>query len=370
MTMRPPLGRNHPNLLGSGIALLPVVEDRVIRDMQRACYRPGTDLGEFRRSLMGSLRRAVPFDVAFFATVDPDSLLFTSTFAEEPLAAVAPLFLDNEFGVIPDVNRFAEIAVATAPVGSLDQATAGERSLSARSREILGPLGLGDEARMAFRVDGISWGFMCLHRSGPTGFSAQELAVMAKLAPHAGEALRRLSGAAPDLTADGPPQAVILTAEGIVMAVGGAVEQVGCGPIVVGNPLPLLFAALVRRLEAIEGGVAKAPPATVRIRTPTGDLMAVHATRLYGHSGSPPVVITLSPATPAERSSLLLATFGLTAAQQRVANLVLQGRTTRQIMMELHITAHTVQDHLKAVFDKTDVRSRRDLVNLLMRNPR
>jgi DNA-binding CsgD family transcriptional regulator len=194
---------------------------------------------------------------------------------------------------------------------------------------------------------------------------------MAKLAPHGGEALRRLASTAHQpwgLDPDGSRQVVILTTEDTVIAVGGVVDEVGCGRVAVGEPLPLLFAAVVRRLEAIEAGTVEAPPATVRIRNRAGYLMTAHATRLYGDSGSAPVVITLTSATPAERSSFLLAAYGLTPAQQRVANLVLQGRTTRQIMAELHISAHTVQDHLKAVFDKTGVRSRRDLVNLLMRS--
>lgn len=64
---------------------------------------------------------------------------------------------------------------------------------------------------------------------------------------------------------------------------------------------------------------------------------------------------------------MLLAAHGLTPAQRRVAQLVLQGRTTRQIVLALQTSEHTVQDHLKAVFDKVGVRSRRDLVGAVMR---
>jgi DNA-binding CsgD family transcriptional regulator len=86
------------------------------------------------------------------------------------------------------------------------------------------------------------------------------------------------------------------------------------------------------------------------------------AAERFDHAHAALAGLTVAPGAAAERVSFLLAAHGLTPAQRRVASLVLQSRTTQQIVIELRISAHTVQDHLKAAFDKVGVRSRRELV--------
>ncbi len=46
--------------------------------------------------------------------------------------------------------------------------------------------------------------------------------------------------------------------------------------------------------------------------------------------------------------------------------MVLRGEPTRAIAGALFISPHTVQDHLKSIFDKIGVRSRSELVGRLL----
>jgi DNA-binding CsgD family transcriptional regulator len=324
---------------------------------------------------MHSLNLVVPFEVSFMASADPGTLLFTRALADNALVTSAPQFLDNEFGVVPDVNRFAGLAQGVDPVASLDDATSGDRTVSPRWRDIMSPIGMGDELRVAMRVDRTTWGYLCLHRSGPLGFSATEMAVLRFMAPHAGEALRRGATATSEnsdgVTATEGTESVILAENGIVLAVAGEFVGLEDEPLQIGQRLPIPLAAVARRLEAIEssdGGAGTLPPAAIRMTARSGALVTVHASRLRYSSGDGPVVLTVVAADAVERSSFLLAVHGLTPAQCRVAVLVLQGRTTAQIVENLSISPHTVQDHLKAVFDKVGVRSRRELVSAMM-NP-
>jgi DNA-binding CsgD family transcriptional regulator len=70
----------------------------------------------------------------------------------------------------------------------------------------------------------------------------------------------------------------------------------------------------------------------------------------------------LFSARSARVSTLLMSAYGLTDRERDVTRAVLQGASTAEITEELVVSAHTVQQHLKSIFDKTGVRSRRELV--------
>jgi len=100
---------------------------------------------------------------------------------------------------------------------------------------------------------------------------------------------------------------------------------------------------------------------SLRVRAATGGWLSLHASRLGTQ-----VSVVVQPPKTQSTLGLLLAAYGLTARELDVARHVLRGDSTKAIANALHISAHTVQDHLKSVFDKVGVRSRRDLVGRLL----
>ncbi len=160
--------------------------ERVARRFSQRCYA-GLDASSLQAELLETLQRIVPFDAAFCATVDPATLLFTGAVLREIPWEAAPRFLVNEF-LEDDVSKFRSLATAQSPVEWLDRVTGHERAASARYREIMAPLGLGDELRAAFRAGGESWGFLCIHREDvPQGFTPEEARLVARLSTHVGE---------------------------------------------------------------------------------------------------------------------------------------------------------------------------------------
>jgi DNA-binding CsgD family transcriptional regulator len=98
-----------------------------------------------------------------------------------------------------------------------------------------------------------------------------------------------------------------------------------------------------------------------RLRTRAGRWLVVHASRLSGAVRDGRTAVVLEPARPAELAPLILQAYGLTGREAEVVKQSLRGLSTDEIAVELIVSPMTVQQHLKAVFDKVGVRSRREL---------
>jgi DNA-binding CsgD family transcriptional regulator len=331
-------------------------------DVVRLCHS-GLDITGVRQQVLRAVRRVVPVDVTFLATADPETLLFTGAWPEPPLDTATELFLNNEFGH-DDVNKFASLATSGRAVATLDGATGGDRLASARYRDIMRPLGLGDELRAALVADGCCWGYLCLHREdGGLGFTAGEQAGLARLAPHVAHAIRKGMLLHEPATVAAKPGVVLLADDlSLVSLTPDAEHLLSLIPPSGTLPLPMPVYGVAAAVRAAERGARPAPP-SARVRTAAGQWLTLHASRF---TGTERLAVVVEPTEARTAVPLLLSAYGLTTREADVARHVLRGRSTRAIVDELHISAHTVQDHLKAVFDKVGVRSRRDLVIRLL----
>lgn len=70
----------------------------------------------------------------------------------------------------------------------------------------------------------------------------------------------------------------------------------------------------------------------------------------------------IEPAKPALLAPLLVQAYGVTRREEQVLRHLLRGASTKDISALLGISPYTVQEHLKKLFDKFGVRSRRQLV--------
>lgn len=329
--------------------------------------RSGLSPQQLRDQVLSRLRRAVPFDAAFWATVDPATLLFTHAYQQEIPAETVPYFIQNEF-LEGDVNKWTTLARDQAGVRTLLEATEGDMEASARYRDVFQPLGLGDELRAVFRVGGVCWGYLCLHRETGGAFSADEEEYVRRLAPHLGEAIRAALLVSHVERADvaDAPGLVILGPEGSLLSMTPAgeawLEELG-HPQPQRDGLPAevqVLAATVQRPDTGDGALPR-----LRLRTRAGRWAVLHASPLATGDMEAVAVIIDEP-TPGELAPVLMMAYGLTKQEQIVTGLVCRGLSTRELAERLHITTNTVQDHLKSIFDKTGVRSRRELVTAIL----
>jgi DNA-binding CsgD family transcriptional regulator len=329
----------------------------------------GLDAVSFWREATDSLGRALLHDFTpCWWTLDPDSLLMTSHF-NPGFPEVPPVWLDIEY-YEDDVKTFAEVARSDRPVATLHEATGGDPSRSRWYRVALEPHGAEQELRAGLRTrDGVPWAAVSLYRApGRPRFAGDELAFLLELAPYLAEGTRRglLIGEASDPEGPDAPGLLVLGAdmspESMTPGVERWLAELPDGDWESKRRLPSAVLAVARRALRTASGVdAPGEIALARVLSRTGRWIVLHGAALVSDRSRRAAVI-IEPAHPGRIAPLLMAAYGLSEREQDVTRLVLQGASTAEIAERLFVSAHTVQDHLKSVFEKTDVSSRRELV--------
>jgi DNA-binding CsgD family transcriptional regulator len=132
------------------------------------------------------------------------------------------------------------------------------------------------------------------------------------------------------------------------------------------EPRPVELPGLISFVSAQARWAPRGRATSARMRTVDGRWFLVDASRLDDGY----VAVVMQPAPPAIVLDGALRAMGLTGREREVAALVLRGQSAKAIASALVISPWTVQDHLKAIYEKTGVRSRAELLGLEKMSPR
>lgn len=317
---------------------------------------------ELCECVVGALEQVTRFDWCALLTVDPDTLLPSGGVVQGFDPALCAPFWDNEL-LDPDFQKFTDLARSAEPVGTLVEATDGDLARSPRYQKMWGPLGAADEMRIAFTAGTTCLAVGSFVRSGDDGpFPADELAHIRRLVPTASILLRRALSHSHRHQADHRSEVVILDGNGEVtsMTAGASAlfDDLRINPIEEDQVPGILSTAATKARWS-----RTATRLTTRIRSRSGCWLRVQAAPLEGEVGA--VAVTIEPARADDLVQIQIESYGLTDRETDIVLLLCRGLSAKEIAADLHISPHTVRDHVKAIYDKAGVSSRGELVATL-----
>jgi DNA-binding CsgD family transcriptional regulator len=337
-------------------------EDKITR-----LSKQGLDMVAFWHACTPVLADAVPHYVAPCCyTIDPASRLMTSHFQEGipeyPAEWIAMEYAED------DVNQLTNVARSLSGISTLYEATGGDPSSSPRWHANM-TYGADQEMIAALRTRGGDvWGAIGLYRQPDRPlFDPYEKGFLAAISPRMADAVRRalLIGESADPEVPDAPGMIVLGPGWRPESISPGVEE-WIRDLPDGNwaasRLPTAVLAVAGR--AARSATSTGDPAEVavaRVLTRSGRWVVLHGVPLAAVDNQR-VAVIVEPAHPNRIAPLLMSAYGLTEREQQLTRLILQGFSTIDVADRLVISVHTVQSHLRSIFTKTGVRTRRDLV--------
>jgi DNA-binding CsgD family transcriptional regulator len=354
--------------------ILGVMEPSGVRAEVRRMCRSAVDPLALYRGAAALLAPAVGFERWCGLLLDPATLMNTGGYHEEGLPLdVLPRLLEIEVGEV-DANTIPALGRSEAGVSTLHRATDGRPSDSRRYREVLEPAGLGREMRAVLRDRGSAWGGLVFFRAtNDSDFTDAEVALVAGVGADLARAVRRCLLHSEHAYRDQPsgPGMALLTVDDMdvrVEMVSGAARQ-WLNEVTDGrlqpSLLPLAVVTLAQRAVRAPDGRAD-----VRLRARSGRWLTLYAEVMDEDVGEDPgaaaihrVSLVVEPTRPHELAEVIGAAYALTPREREVARLAVAGCANREIAAALFLSVYTVQDHLKAIFTKLDVRNRAEMTS-------
>src|SRR5215207_1531180 len=338
------------------------LEERTFSEVKRLCCAGRPDGLALLGEVIERLRRVVPVEAYCASTKDPATGFITHGMAEETggendtFWSLEHLYFEHHQSVRRMVDTHQSVAL-------LSETTGGDLERSTRYLEYLRPLGLAYEMRGAFTSGGYLWGSMDLLR---------------RIAPQLGNGLKmaalRVQTPVEEAVTD-VPGVLTLDYQGRVVQHTPAAERwlrelEDLGPRWrerEGLPRALRTVVLsLRRALSPERDRDEESVPTLRARARSGRWLTLYGSLTEAtperHAQT---VIIIEPTKPEELLPFSMTAYSLSPREEEIVKFVVRGLSTTRISRTLFISEHTVQNHLRSVFEKAGVRSRGELVKRL-----
>lgn len=204
--------------------------------------------------------------------------------------------------------------------------------------------------------------------TGP--FEPASIRLLDAIAPHVAAGLRA-AAARETLTASASETLgfILLNHANDVELANAAGERWLTTPDAAGRPGRLwalhVLAGMLSRSLTLEG--ARDVP-EIELADPIGGVLhRLRAERIQNGNGSPRTLITLTPVQTVDRTETLLR-LGLTQREAEVALGILRGASVESLAVEIAASPHTVTQHVRNMFGKLGVSTRRELMLRLAGN--
>lgn len=303
--------------------------------------------------------------------VDPDTLAIKRFYGRHVPLSLMPRMYENEI-MEDDFNKFVHLSQSPNTVGILSRATDGEPQRSARNRAYHSHLGMLHEMRAALKVGRKPAGFVALLRPPDApDYSGAEARFLASFCSILEGGLRAamLTRLQADVAGEAAGTGIVILNEDLTLDAANEIGERwmrGMGD---------RFADFAKSMSVLvrsksENGTATGAPFSPHARMYGGDgrWLNIGGSRLLAPGGEQKLSFVIEGLRPAQLHSLLYEAYGFTDRERELLQCVLRGYSTQAIASELGISPYTVQDYFKSIFDKTGVRSRRDLVGKLLLN--
>lgn len=318
--------------------------------------------------MLDELRRVIGFQAYAWILTDPQTAVGVAPVADVPWMAELPGHIRMRY--LTPVNRWT--ALGDVPVALLHETTGGELAKSMLWRELLVRHGVTDAASMVMKDRFGCWGFLELWKAGGAErFTRAEATFLISLAAPLAQALRRCQAntfAARPTREEPRGGPVVLVLSEDLQVRGQTAEtadylRVLVPPTQGRAPIPAAAYNVAAQLLAVEASVDDHPP-TARVHVSDGLWMTARAARLgsvTGSNGERDIAVTLEQSSTSERADMFSRAFGLTPRERELLGHLAE-HDTRELARRMFLSENTVQDHLKAIFEKTATHSRRALL--------